>query len=74
MSYSFVPTLGVTGSHRWAGIGGAQFAEGVFTNVNKVHVVHSESVTVCLCPGYALLLDASNPRASSREKAALEGQ
>lgn len=59
----------------WARIGGAQYAEGVFPNVNKVHMVHSESVTICLCPGYTLLLDPRNPRASYREKAASkEGQ
>lgn len=59
---------------RWARIGGAWSAEEVFTNVNKVLLLHRESVTICLCPGYALLPAPSNPRASSREKAALEGQ
>lgn len=43
-------------------------------NVNQVLVFHRESVTICLCPGYTLLPAPSHPRASFREKAALEGQ
>lgn len=42
-------------------------------SLNKVRVLHRESVTVCLCAGDALLLSPRNPRASTGEKAALEG-
>lgn len=42
-------------------------------NENKVHMLHSESITLFLCPGYVPLMSPRSLRVSSREKAALAG-